>query len=100
MPKTLIRRHALKSQLSVDFPQEGERIAAPQYTLRLSCPENVRKVEVAIDDGEFQACRQAAGHWWYDWAGYEDGAHEVVARIETQDGLTVSTEPHDFFVQL
>lgn len=95
MAKTLTR-----TQLSVDYPQQGERVTSPQYTLRLSAPQNAKSVQVAIDDGPWQYCRQSNGYWWYDWSGYQDGEHEIVARVETSEGARVSSEPHEFFVQL
>ena len=103
MAKTLmkkIKQEAVKTQLSVDYPQQGEKITGPQYTLRLSAPVNARKVEIAIDDGEWQCCRQSNGHWWYDWSGYQNGDHEIVARVETHEGARISSEPHDFAVEL
>ncbi|MBI4376969.1 MAG: hypothetical protein HY549_11030 [Elusimicrobia bacterium] len=100
MPKILEREQFNATQLSVDYPQQGERVISPQYTLRLSAPEGAKNVEVSIDQGDWRCCRQADGHWWYDWSGYDNGEHEIVARIETQEGGKISSEPHEFFVQL
>lgn len=36
----------------------------------------------------------------YDWSGYENGEHEIIARITAGDGKVVSCEPHEFFVQI
>lgn len=100
MAKALAQKVAVKTQLSVDYPQQGERVTSACYTLRLSAPANARSVDVAIDDGPWQSCRQSNGYWWYDWSGYQNGEHEIVARVETQEGARVSSEPHEFFVQL
>lgn len=88
------------TQLSVDFPRQNEVIASSEYTFRISAPADVQKVEVTIDHGPWHHCRQAAGFWWCDWSGYDDGEHEVTARLVTGDGRTVSAEPHEFFVRL
>jgi hypothetical protein len=102
MPATCTKskKEACKTQLSVDYPRQGETINCPQYTMRISAPEGVKRVDVAIDDGEWMACRQTNGHWWYDWSGYQNGEHEVVVRIETQEGKLISCEPHEFLVDL
>lgn len=100
MPKTVIQKEASTTQLSVDFPEQGEKITSPRYALRLSVPEGVKRVDVAIDQGDWKPCRNTGGHWWYDWSGYESGEHEVVSRIETEEGLRISSEPREFFVRL
>jgi hypothetical protein len=89
----------VRTQLSVDFPRQGERINSANYTFRISAPGDV-KVEVAVDQGDWKPCRQAAGYWWYDWSGYENGEHEITARLVSNTGRAVNAEPHEFFVQL
>ena len=88
------------SRLSLDYPKQGERIESPFYTLRVTAPQGVRIVEVSIDDGEWQPCREAVGYYWFDWSGYRDGEHEVIARIATPAGRIVAAEPHQVRVQL
>lgn len=84
----------------VDFPRQNEVVRSPEYALRVSAPESVKSVDVCIDQGEWQPCRQAAGHWWYDWSGYAEGEHEVITRSESAEGRTITCEPHEFFVDL
>jgi len=103
MPAVLTKKQEAKrasTRLAVDFPKQNEIINSPQYTLRLCAPEGVKSVEVALDDGEWQPCRQAVGYWWFDWSGFGDGEHEVIARIELEDGRKIASEPHEFFVDL
>lgn len=88
-----------RAELAVDYPRQGETIAGVNYTFRVAAPENVQKVEVAIDQAEWRPCRQSAGYWWCDWSGYENGEHEIAARVIAADGRTISSEPHEFFVQ-
>lgn len=93
-------KHYVHTQLSVDFPQQDEKITSAYYTFRISAPDDVQKIEVAIDQDDWQPCRQAAGYWWHDWSGYEDGEHEITARIVTAEGKAINSEPHEFFVRI
>ncbi|MFI5363441.1 MAG: hypothetical protein ACHQ49_15855 [Elusimicrobiota bacterium] len=95
-----IQKASVRTQLSVDFPRQGETIASDAYTFRISAPGDVQKVEVAIDQAEWRPCRQSAGYWWSDWSGYENGEHEITARLVTAEGRAISAEPHEFFVRL
>ncbi len=81
----------------LDYPLQGEKISAGQYSVRVAAP-GAKAVEVAIDQGDWRACREAVGYWWFDWSGYEAGEHEVVARVRTPEGRVARSEPHEFFV--
>ncbi|MBI3551636.1 MAG: hypothetical protein HY077_03900 [Elusimicrobia bacterium] len=91
---------AEQSYVVVDFPQEGEAILSPEYTLRVGASADAEKVEVSIDGADWKACRNAVGFWWFDWAGYASKAHKVSARITTKDGRTVFSDPRKFSVKL
>lgn len=93
-------KHAVRTQLSVDFPRQYEKITSANYTFRVSAPDDVQKVEVSIDQKDWRLCRKSAGYYWADWSGYENGEHEITARLVTATGRVVSAEPHEFFVQL
>lgn len=82
----------------LDYPRQGESIDSREYAVRVGAPADARTVEVAIDQGDWLACRPAVGYWWYDWSGFEPGEHEVIARAQTPDGRTLRTEIHDCFV--
>lgn len=84
----------------LDYPEENATITSHRYTFRIGGMEEVKRAEISIDDAPWQACRQAIGYWWYDWAGYKKGSHRVLARVETQDGQTVTSEPREFNVEL
>lgn len=88
------------TQLSIDYPRQGETITGEGYTFRISAPLDSRVVEVAVDQSDWRPCRQASGFWWFDWAGYESGEHQLVARLVTAEGRPISTEPHEFLVAL
>ena len=88
------------SHLSVDYPRQGEKIIGVNYAFRISAPADVQKVEIAVDQADWQPCRLSGGFWWRDWSGYENGEHEITARIVTAEGKTVDSEAHEFVVQL
>ncbi|MDE2292245.1 MAG: hypothetical protein KGL53_09195 [Elusimicrobia bacterium] len=100
MSKIIVRKHSQAVKPELDFPKQGERVDWPQYTLRVSAPEGTTNVEVAIDQGDWQPCRQANGHWWFDWSGYQGGEHEAIARMETRPGRFALSDPHEFIVSL
>ena len=85
--------------LSVDYPQENEKIVSNSYTFRVSAPIDSQKVEISIDGAEFQPLRQAAGFWWFDWMNFTSGAHEAVVRIIPHQGKPLTLQPRRFFAQ-
>ena len=91
----------LKKAVSIDYPKRNERVSSPCYAIRVSAPADPAagdRVEVSIDDAPFAPCRFAAGHWWYDWTGYESREHQVVARMCA--GGRVSKATRRFVVEL
>lgn len=93
-------KHSTRTQLSVDYPCQGEKIRGAEYSFRVNAPSDVRKVEVALNHGAWRPCRQASGFWWHDWSGYANGEYEIVARVLTAEGRSISSEPHEFLVEL
>jgi hypothetical protein len=69
----------------IDFPLNHERLLGPVYVIRLGVG-GAQLVELAIDGGSWQPCRQTSGYWWYDWSGIQPGKHTLVARMRTDDG--------------
>jgi len=84
--------------VAMDYPQQGEKITAPYYTFRVGATGDPERVEVSIDQGPWQSCRQSAGYWWYDWSGYTSGRYQAVAKAWARDGRVVTSEPRDFQV--
>ncbi|HAH06828.1 MAG TPA: hypothetical protein DCM05_09935 [Elusimicrobia bacterium] len=94
------RAPVFAAEVAVDYPQEKERITSREYTFRITA-RAANRVEISIDDGEWRACRQAEGHWWYDWAGYMSGKHQAIARIQPQnDGQKATSKKAVFRVEL
>lgn len=91
----------LKKTVSIDYPKRNELVSSPSYSIRVSAPADPAagdRVEVSIDDAPFVPCRYAAGHWWYDWTGYDAREHQVVARMSA--GGRVSKATRRFRVEL
>lgn len=87
-------------EVVVDYPKQDELVSSARYAIRISALKDAKSVEVAVDQGPWQPCRQAVGHWWYDWSGYENGEHEVVARSKTREGKCTLSDAHEFLVKI
>ena len=82
----------------LDHPQQGEKITAPQYTFRIGTLGDIELVAISINNGPWQPCRNAAGYWWYDWAGYTEGRYQAEAEAQTKDGRVFMTGQRNFQV--
>lgn len=77
---------------TIDYPTESETLPREGYTIRVAAP-GARMVRVAINQGEWRDCRPSVGYWWYDWSGYADGEHEIVACADFDDGRELVSAP-------
>jgi len=84
---------------TLDYPRHNEKITSRTYSFRIGVPGTVRKVEISINRGPWQACRNSTGYWWYDWSGYKPGQYDVVVRAQTAEGGQTVSESRDFIVQ-
>jgi hypothetical protein len=82
----------------LDHPQQGEKITAPRYTFRIGTIGDLERVEISINEGPWQACRNAVGYWWYDWADYAAGRYQAAVRAQTKDDQVFTYEPCKFQV--
>lgn len=82
----------------LDHPKQGENITAPQYTFRIGTLGDIELVAISINNGPWQPCRNAAGYWWYDWAGYTGGRYQAEVKAQTKDGRFFTSEPYKFQV--
>lgn len=99
MATTMRRKHQRTAMLAVEYPRQNEKITSADYTVRVFAPETAKKVGISVDQGPWKSCRNAVGYWWFDWAGFEDGEHQIVVSMETSEGNRVISEPHEFFVE-
>lgn len=84
----------------VDHPQQGEKITAPHYTFRVGTNGDIARVEISLNAGPWQACRNAVGYWWYDWSGYTSGRYQLTVRAQTKDNQEFISAPCKFQVVL
>ena len=70
-----------KSKFSIDYPQAGEKVQRGHYSIRVSGCEG--ECQAAIDDGDWQNCRNADGFSWYDWSAEQSGAHRISVRVRS-----------------
>ena len=94
------KKTVVATVIAMDYPKEGEHITNLDYTFRITA-KGAGQVEIAVDNNEWQHCRQADGFWWYDWAGYTSGKHQAVARIKPEnDGKERISRTTRFQVEL
>lgn len=94
-----LKRAPVPARPVVDFPLQDETVLSSHYTFRLSAPEKADSVDVSIDQGPWLACRKAEGFWWFDWSGFGDGAHELIARTPGKGGRFSMSAPVGFKAQ-
>jgi len=75
-----------KELVTLDYPQEGERVAGPDYTFRISAPKDAQHVELCLDRSPWRSCRQAGGFWWFDCSDLAQGVHQARARMHANEG--------------
>ncbi|MFA6577465.1 MAG: hypothetical protein WCU88_00160 [Elusimicrobiota bacterium] len=75
----------VKTSVDVQYPQEGEKVYKGHYAIRVDGTD-VHNVLVSINNGDWQHCREACGHYWYDWYPAENGNFRIVAKATAQNG--------------
>ena len=82
----------------IEYPQQGESVVSPTYTMRVAAPAAVEALDLSIDQGPWLPCRKDVGYWWYDWSDYADGQHEIIARVRGHNGRWRMSAPREFLV--
>jgi hypothetical protein len=82
----------------IEYPQPGEVVRRPHYTLQVCASSEAVGVDVSIDGGDWRPCRESMGLWWYDWTGFSPGQHHAFARIALDDGRLEVSQPRRFIV--
>ena len=75
----------LKGAVTIDFPTEGETIAAGHYAIRIS-GESGADVEVTVDGKNWNPTRQSIGYYWFDWWTTHNGESKIKARLRFGKG--------------
>ncbi|MEK6544101.1 MAG: hypothetical protein AABZ44_06685 [Elusimicrobiota bacterium] len=65
--------------VTVDYPQQGDVVARGHYAVRVTS-SGAKEAQVSINDGPWQACREAVGYHWFDWQPTLVGRVTIVAR--------------------
>ena len=97
MPKLAVKKNtapkAAKTKLTasdeyvvIDHPRNLETISTGHhYAVRIGASD-CNGVDISINDQPWQPCRHAIGFWWFDWANYPAGTHQIVARMHKPNG--------------
>lgn len=76
----------MENIIHIDYPEENEEISiGTGYTIRIYASE-CEYVEVSINGGDWNQCRNTCGYWWYDWDEIEEGRYEIRARMFKSNG--------------
>jgi hypothetical protein len=89
---------AAERRPEIEYPGKGETIVSPTYTIRVDAPASAEALDVSIDQGPWRPCRKDVGYWWYDWAGYADGEHDIITRIRGRNGRWRMSSPRQVAV--
>lgn len=69
----------------IDYPKNLETINARHYCVRMGASD-CTGMDISINDQPWQPCRHAVGYWWFDWANFQPGTHQLVARMHKRNG--------------
>ncbi|MFI5345622.1 MAG: hypothetical protein ACHQ51_04530 [Elusimicrobiota bacterium] len=83
-------------EVSVDYPLEGESVRSGHYSIRLTSA-GAGQVQVRLD-GEWTDCREAVGHFWYDWSPLA-GSVRIEARARVGKGRWTAASPRACVVE-
>jgi hypothetical protein len=87
-----------KGAVHVKYPRPGETVSRPHYAVQVETPPEPVRVELRVNDEDWNPCREALGLWWFDWTGFEPGAHRLVARAITRDGELIESIEREILV--
>ena len=74
--------------VAVDYPLEGETVRPGHYSIRLTAA-GAGQAQVRFDGGGWSDCREAVGHFWFDWAP-QAGPARIEARARAGKGRWVA----------
>ncbi len=72
-------------EISIDYPKEEELVLLGHYAVRLAGTLDAQ-VELSINDGEWNGCRNALGFYWFDWTPSDSGETVLKARLRVGNG--------------
>lgn len=83
----------------IDYPQNNETVYCGHYCFRLGSRKPCTAMQVSVNGGEWQNCRQANGYWWFDWWNFNTGNFYLEAKAFV-DGKEEKTAKRKFTVTL
>ena len=85
--------------ICIDYPQNNETVYCGHYCFRLGARKPCSAMQVSVNGGEWQNCRQANGYWWFDWWNFNTGNFYLEAKAYV-DGKEEQTAKRKFKVTL
>jgi hypothetical protein len=89
LSKTVTEKPVARAKVSIDYPQQGERVQRGHYAVRISAGE--AECQACVDGSEWQSCRSDAGFSWFDWYPEKPGTHTISVRVRV-NGKWTKTE--------
>lgn len=83
--KTATPKPDIQSNIVIDHPKTGDKIHPHHYAIRMSMFGG-SNAQISIDGGDWMWCRNAGGHYWFDWHSIPQGKHKIVARMKLSTG--------------
>jgi hypothetical protein len=94
------RSRTSTNMVKIDYPEKDEVITSRHYTFRISAGIPAAEVDVSIDGSNWMPCREAMGHWWFDWENYKTKPYALHARLHAKDGSKQVSSIRRFSVKL
>ncbi len=69
----------------IDFPKEGQKVAAGHYAVRISAKTGW-DVEINAGGTEWWGCRESVGFFWFDWWPAKPGKTILTVRVKSGKG--------------
>jgi hypothetical protein len=89
MPKIQVQpKETNSAYITVDHPTQGEIISGLHYAIRIGA-SGEGAVEISFNDADWNACRPAAGYWWFDWGYFTPGMYKISARLIDSSGKVI-----------
>ncbi|MCR4295144.1 MAG: hypothetical protein NUW21_06390 [Elusimicrobia bacterium] len=96
-PKKTAPKKKTALEVVIDYPAVHEIVMPGHYAIRLTAA-GATQAQVRFDGDQWSDCREAAGHFWYDWAP-QAGRVRLEARARIGKGRWSPTAELDAVVK-
>ena len=69
---------------AINHPKEGEKVSRGHYAFNIGA-SGASRVEVSVNNGPWQPCRESLGIWWHDWTASKPGDYTLRSRAYGAD---------------